>query len=237
MVRGSAKEWRIMLSRRHLVLTIVPLICLAFSPRTSGAPRAVNSIVEKVQMSKRKIVEADAEKRRILGSLYVINQRMKKITNTKSQLTDEMFQVQDNVQNLAKIIASLEIEISKQRQQLRRRLRALYKLSGEGYIGTLFSQNNFQALDETMRFLKIVTESDYKLLRTYQTNIAVYKDQREKLKGQIGKLVGIQKRIKQQEGLLAAEHMSKSKIVSALDKQSSANLAQIRNLRSGSVHF
>lgn len=186
---------------------------------------------EKMSASKQKIIEAESEKRRILGSLYSIQKRMKKITSEKSHLTDELFQAQDGVKNVAKVIANLETEIAAQKIQLRRRLRALYKLSGQGYVGILFSRTNATDLDETLRFLKIVTDNDYKLIKSYKENVATYIVQKEKLKAQVERLVGIEKRIKKQEGLLAVQQQSKSKIVSELDRTRTANLDQVRSIR------
>lgn len=192
----------------------------------------VEVLQQKLNESRKTLVEAEAQKRRILGSLYVINQRMKKISTDKSHLTNELFQVQDNVKTIAKIIAGLEIQIDKQRVQLHKRLRALYKMSGQGYIGVLFSSGSSMDLDETLRFMKIVTDNDYNLIRSFQHNIATYKAQKTKLRGQIEKLVVIEKNIKRQEGLLASEHHAKSKIVSELDKEKIASLNRIKTLRS-----
>lgn len=189
------------------------------------------SPTQKIVQNKQKIVEAEAEKRRILGSLYSIQKRMKKISNEKGKLTDQLFQAQDGVKSVAKVIAGLEKQISLEKVALRRRLRALYKMSGQGYVGIVFSRTSANDLDETLRFLKIVTDNDYKLIRSYRENIATYKVQKEKLKAQVEKLVAVEKKIKTQEGLLAVEQESKSKIVSELDKERSTSLATIKTLR------
>ncbi len=196
-----------------------------------AVPENMRDLADKFNSSKQKILEAETEKRRILGSLYTIDQRMKKISNDKGHLTDELFQAQDNVKNIAKVIASLELEIKQQRSQLRRRLRALYKLSGEGFIAVLFSQDSPQSVDQTLRFLKTVTENDYRLIHSYEENVAAYQAHKEKLKGQVEHLVAIEHKIKAQEGLLVSEYKSKSKIVSELDKQRVASLNQIKSLR------
>ena len=213
------------------VVLSMSFAALTLVSANANAKDDTQAIVEKVQKSKQQIAEADAEKRRILGSLYTIQQRMKKISHEKAHLTDQLFQAQDNVKNIAKVIASLEEEIVKQRLVLRRRLRALYKLSGEGYVSILFSRSNPADLDETLRFMRIVTESDYQLIRSYQSNIDVYNKQKTKLKSQVERLVGIEKRIKKQEGLLVVEHKSKSKIVSELDHKKDSNINKIKSLR------
>lgn len=221
------------LSRGHLLKQGV--FCLAlFWSLSAGAAESkpeVKDLAEKFQESKRNIIEADTQKRKILGSIYSINQRMKKISREKNNLTDELFHVQDDVKSIAKIIASLEIQIEKQRKQLRRRLRALYKMSGEGYIGMLFSRQSAVDLDETLRYLRIVTENDYRLIRSYQENVIVYQQHRQKLKTQITRLVSIERKIKNQENLLVSEHKAKSEIVHELDRNRVANLNRIRSLR------
>lgn len=209
-------------------------LIISIAPAVFGAAAAepkVEVLAAKMSASKQKIAEAEEEKRRILGSLYSIQKKMKKITSEKNHLTDELFQAQDGVKNIAKVIANLETEIGQQKIQLRRRLRALYKMSGQGYIGILFSQTNAGDLDQTLRFLKIVTDSDYKLIQSYKMNVAAYTKQKNKLKSQVERLVGIEKRIKKQEGLLAIQHQSKSKIVSELDRKRSANLDSIKSIR------
>ena len=203
----------------------------------SGADDRVISqkFVETMSENKQKIVEADAEKRRILGSLYSIQKRMKKISNAKGKLTDQLFQAQDGVKSVAKVIANIEGQISKEKIQLRKRLRALYKMSGQGYIGILFSRTSSSDLDETLRFMKIVTDNDYRLIQSYRENVAAFKVQKNKLKAQVEKLVAVEHQIKKQEGLLAVEQESKSKIVAELDKERTASLQKIRSLRKTTV--
>ena len=213
-----------------LLAGLVALVLLM--PIFASAAEDPNALVEKYSASRKEVNEAEAQKRRILGSLYGINQRMKRITHEKSHLTDEMFQAQDNVKSIAKIIANLEGQIQTQRKQLRKRLRALYKLSGEGYMSIVFSRADPQDLDQTMRFLKIITDNDYHLIRAYQENIASYTAQKKKLKGQVEKLLSIEKNIKSKENMLLAEHNAQSKIVSSLDKEKIAHINQMKSLRS-----
>lgn len=198
--------------------------------RAETSPDA-RQLAEKFKQTRRQITETEVEKRKILGSLYSITQRMKKISHEKNHLTDELFHVQDNVKNIAKLIATLEVQIERQRHQLKRRLRTLYKLSGEGYIGILFSRTSALDVDEALRNLKIVTENDYQLIRSYQENIALYKTQRQKLKGQVERLVALERKIKKQEGMLVSEHKQKSKIVSELDRSRNARMKDIKKLR------
>lgn len=213
-------------------LTISFLVALVASQGICvSEDESAKNIAQKLRETRKNMVHADAQKRKILGSLYLINQRMKKISARKSELTNDMLQAQENVKNVAKLIAALEVQIERQRIHLKRRLRALYKLSGLGYIGVLFSSQSAVELDETLRFLKIVTDNDYQLIQTYRNNVVAYLEQKEHLRQQIEKLVAIEKNIKKQESLLAAEHKEKSKIASQLEKVKLENLNRMRDLR------
>ena len=198
----------------------------------SGLDRQSAKIVAKLLEARQKIEETDVAKRKILGTIYTIQQRMKKISHEKNNLTDELYHVQGNVKGVAKVIAVLEKEIDAQRHVLRHRLAALYKLSGEGYIAILFSQASPLDLDEALRNLKTVTQKDYALIRSYQENVQLYKSQRKKLKFQVEHLFSLESQIKKQEGLLAEEHRQKSQIVSELDRSRTVHLSKIRTIRS-----
>ena len=231
-----------------VIFAVASVSSVAFTTITKEGGPAVDSttiaspahaetaeLVAKVQKAREQIETSDLQKRKILGSIYTIQQRMKKITHEKNTLTDELFHVQDNVRNMAKLIAKLEAEIELQRRQLKRRLSAIYRLSGQSPIALLFSRDNPLDVDESLRNLKIVAEKDYLLIRSYQQNIALYKSHRKKLKVQVEHLVTIESKIKKQEGLLAAEHKQKFAIVSNLDRERVAHIKKIRTLRDRSI--
>lgn len=208
--------------------TVFLLSVLAVVRAHAGDP---TDLVEKYEESRKEVAEAESQKRKILGSLYGINLRMKKLSSEKGSLTDELFHAQGSVKHIAKVVANLETQISLQQKQLRKRLRALYKLSGEGYLAIVFSRTDPQDLDRTMRFLKIVTDNDYRLIRSYQENIAKRLEQRKKMRGQVERLLTIEKNIKSKEHLLVAEHEAKSKIVSGLDREKIEHMSKMKSLR------
>jgi len=201
----------------------------------SHAARAEDDIAEDLKKAKDGFVEADSERRRILGSLYAINRRMKKITREKSHLTDELFSAQGVAKGTARSIATLEAQIAEEKVALRRRLRALYKLSGQGYVAVLFSQESPLELDQAMRGLKTIADRDYRLIRSYQRNVATYKSERTHLKRQVENLVALERRIREQEGKLVAEHKAKTAFVSGLEASQAAQIAKVQSLRAKSI--
>jgi septal ring factor EnvC (AmiA/AmiB activator) len=208
------------------------LIAIVSAHASVAASDDLHELTERVQVNKQKVLDAEEQKRKVLASLYSMQLRMKKISQEKNRLTDDLIHIQDNVKNLARVIATLELEIKKQKVLLRSRLRTLYKISGEGYINILFSMKSPAQIDETMRHLKMISDNDYQLIHNFQDNVNLYRNQKEALKVQVARLFGLEKKIKVQEGMIASEHQSKMKIVAALDQQKTAGLSNIKVIRS-----
>ncbi len=209
-----------------------PIEALSVSAEVAtGTSEEDSGIAKKLRENREVINESEAEKRRLLGSLYAINQRMKKISSRKGRLTDELLQSQDAVATVAAAIKTLEDQIGKQRKSLKIRLKALYKISGESYFGAVFSTSNAFEFDSTLRNLKIISDRDFQLIRSYRSNLALLGQQRKKLRGQVEKLLLVEKRIQKQEGLLAQEHQAKSMLANRIDSETLKRISEIRRLR------
>lgn len=188
-------------------------------------------VASKLRETREVINESEAEKRKLLGSLYAINQRMKKISMDKGRLTDELLQSQDGVSSVATAIKNLESQIVKQRLSLKVRLRALYKVSGDRHFGAIFSSTSAFEFDSALRNLKIISDRDFHLIRAYRENLADLSRQRTKLKKQVERLLIVEKRVQKQENLLAKEHQAKSQLASQIDQETRKRISEIRRLR------
>ena len=195
------------------------------------APGNLTSLKESIRETKEVINESESERRRILGSLYAINLRMKKISTDKGRLTDDLIQSQDAVQTVVVAIETLENQITRQRITLKNRLRTLYKMSGESFIGSLFSTKNAYEFDSTLRNLKIISDNDFQVIRSYRENIQSLAKQRKKLKSQVERLLLVEKRIERQEKLLAQEHLAKSSLAASIESSTRERISEIRRLR------
>ncbi len=194
------------------------------------APEAKEVAVE-VQKNRDSISEKDQEKRKILGSLYEISRRMRKITQEKGEMTDRLLRTQGNVKFIAKDIAKLEKKIEGEQKALKTSIKNLYKMSGETYLAILFSQETALSLDRSLKFLKILSERDFELIKSYEKSIAELTTKKSKLNLQVKKLIHIEGDIKKQESLLLTEHNEKSKIASEIESKKLANVEKIKTLR------
>lgn len=187
--------------------------------------------LEVMQKTRAEISTQEQEKRKVLGTLYAINQRMKKISEEKSVLTNQLIEAQDAVKSVAQAIAQIEANLDRQRSYLRRRLRAMYRLSQEGAQGVVMAQTQAFEFDAVLRSLRIVADADHRAIKNYQRNIDQLAKSRTRLKSQVAQLLKIEKRIEAQERLLAAEHRVKSNLVADLDRAATDRRRQVVALR------
>ena len=195
------------------------------------APVETVALIETYRASKEALAISEERKRRILGSLYAIYKRMRKMGREKGKLTDELIHVESNVRTIAKVIAEFERRIANQRSRLRTRLRAFYKLSGEGYLAMIFSTGEASDLDRVTRSLKTLTDSDHQLIRAYQRNVEVYETERRKFRTQLIRLKALQAAIRDRETKLAGEHEAKTRIISNLEASRTEALKKIKRIR------
>ena len=199
--------------------------------RRLAAEQAALRLANRYTETKEKFIGLDLSSRKILGNLYSINKKMKKITKKRARLTNKMLYAKGSVKNTARDIADLELKIKDQTKLLRKRMRALYILGGEGIMQVLFSSTNSHDFDQNMKYLKIISDRDYELIKSYKNNLRELNHKRDSLKKEVQTLVRLRERVKSQEDLLTQEQSSKSVLLNRLRKEREQYLSRLSRLR------
>lgn len=204
--------------------------------KPTGAPSGeqeeeLKKLATTLQKTKSQLLEQDQEQRQVLGSLYQINKRMRKMSEKRGELTDKVFALEGNVKSLARTIAQLERKIEGQRFGLQKRLKALYMLNGQGAMRILFSATSAHEFDRNLKFLKIVSNRDYELIRNYEANRRELSEKRERLEAQVRKLVDAEQELKDQSQMLIKQQASKTRLLNRLKKSRKLHLAKMKGIR------
>lgn len=208
----------------------LPFVILTLAAVLSVKASDAN-LVEKYQDRKEALLATEEQKRKVLASLYSVNQKIKKIAQEKGRAVDRMLDADNKAKQTAQKIAELETELVADKKALRARLRALYRLSGEGVMALIFSQKSGHDVDQAMKYLKIITARDYDQIKAYQVKLASLSEQKLKLKSVVKKYIAVQAEIKQKERALVGEYKSKTKVISQLEKRYAKQLNQLKSLR------
>lgn len=208
------------------------LVCSIQAALAGNTNKELKSLAARLSNTKTRLITEEKVQRKILGSLYSINQKMKQMTEKKSKLMDDFLLAEGNVKTLARSIAELEKQVGEQRKGLSKRMRALYMMNGQGTMRILFSSQSSYELDRNLKYLKLVTDRDYELIKGLENNLSELVQKREKLKGRVKDLVLTQNKLKKQEDLLTDQQDSKSKLLTNLRTARNEYLERLKGLRS-----
>ncbi len=197
----------------------------------------INDIAHRLVTTKSKLLKEEKSQRKLLGSLYSINKKMKFMTEMRSRLTNQVMASQNQVKKMARSIAQLEARIDQEREGLSKRLRTLYTLNGQGTMRILFGSESGQEFDKNLKYLKLLSDRDYRVIRRFEVSLHNLKQQKDQLKTKVEKLVKNQTQLKRQRHLLTQQQKSKSHLLSQLRKTRRQYEERLKGLRARSKFF
>lgn len=208
-------------------------VCGALAILLSGGVGAEEpeALVRQIETTKAEIVEKDKVQRQILSNLYNINKRIKEISGDRGRFTDKIMSAQADVRVTARAIAQLEGTIGEQRSDLSKHLRTLYLMSGESAARLIFSSVTPQELERNSKYLKLMTDRHYRVIKTYETSLATLLKKRQQLKGQVEHLLAVKHAAQRKEVELMGEQKAKVKILDRIRRTSKKNLEHLMTLR------
>jgi len=168
----------------------------------------------------------EVKQRQVLGALFDIGHKMKKIVGEKAELEQEKLALEANVKELAQKITGIEQKTKTQRSLLRERLAAIYKLGGPGIARVLFSSSSSAELERNLKILGIVAQNDVDLIKEYADSRKELEVRKAKLNARWAHLKKVESRILVKETKLAQENQTKNKILKNI--KSSQNFAMMK---------
>jgi septal ring factor EnvC (AmiA/AmiB activator) len=207
------------------------MVTILLTVFTWVAPASAADLADSYLQATSRVQEMDVESRQVMSSLYEINSRMKKISKRRDNLNDQLIAAEADVTALAKSIADLEDHIKEQRLALSRRLRAMYMIGNEGVARVLFSSASSLDLDQSLKYLKLISEHDLSLIKSFRQNLVALAKKRERLNRRVSHLLGIQHSLKSQEDDLAHSQESKAEILRKLSSDRRRTLEKLAVIR------
>lgn len=181
--------------------------------------------------TKQKIALSEGKKRVVMGDIYHINEKIKKMSGQTAKITNKVLAATGNAKRIAQDINSLEDSIKSRRKNLSLRLKAIYKMGLHSEMRILFSATGPNELEKNLNYLKRISERDYLLIKALQEDLALLKAQRKKLKKEISILYTLKGQLKSQEHLLESEQEKKFHLLGSLRDQEQVNRKKLKGLR------
>ncbi len=188
-------------------------------------------LVEKYRQADGQMQKLDVVSRQVMSSLYQINFRMNRVSKKRNRLSTELVSVTNKAERMARSIADLENQIESQKTHLSKRLRAMYMIGNEGVVRSIFSASNALELDQSLKYLKIISEHDIKLIKAYQRSVAKLSRKKRLLNERVRHLLMIRRDLKAKESELAKSQDAKSKMLKQLSVARRAALESLAAIR------
>ncbi len=201
----------------------------------AGAESFEGSLKNKYIKVKENIVRDDAKQRLVMGKIYGLNSRIKKMSRKRGVISDRMMSAKSNARSIARDINDLGRRIEQQRNLLSVRLRSIYKMGMNGELQIMFSSANSHNFDKNLKFLKILSNKDFELIKDLNQNLKGRTAQERRLKEQVKKLVRLKHNFKKQERLLESEQKTKSSLLSRLRKQKVKNFKTLKGIKKQAI--
>ncbi len=210
-------------------IRILPILILTIFTLPSWG--ALESLVQEFQKTKNKYEKSEVQQRKLLGSLFGINKRIKKVVQEKSALDSEKLVVDASVKELASKVLELELRSKEQKSRLRERLSVIYKLGGSGMARILFSSSSSAELERNLKILGAVAKSDIQLIKDYTKSQKELNQRRLRFARRWEKLKKIEAKIAKKEEKLLAQNNEKMQILDEVKRTQKAALNKLSQIR------
>ncbi len=210
---------------------------LVVSSSVKAVVVAPEKLVQEFQTTKSNLQKDEIRQREILGSLYDIGKKMKKIVSEKADLEQEKLSVESYVRELAGKITDLDRKAKIQRVLLRSRLSVIYKLGGQGVARILFSSSSSGQLERNLKILGLITKQDLDLIKDYSNAVKELEKRKQKFQIRWSHLRKVKKKIQGKEENLLAENQQKNKILQKIKNSQELKIDKLSSLRKKSLEF
>lgn len=176
------------------------------------------------------------QRRKILGDLFSIKESLRRMNHRKGRLTDELLFTESQVSQLAQQIAQSEDNIVIQKSRLTKHVRALFRIIGPGYPKILFASSSFSDLARKAKYLKLITDKEYEMIKNYQFDVKTLRANYGQLQIKVRNLLGLQKKVRREKRLLESKERDKVRLVAQLEQIEEQNVHAERELNEDRVN-
>lgn len=172
-----------------IVLVVMSLGPFGAAEEIQEKTKELTTIKKEIEEKRRKIKEAVKEEKSILTQLSEMD---KKLTGKEKEImtiSTEIEATDGDIKQLEFAVAEVRGRIASKRAEIEKRLVALYKLGGTGYLPVLFSATDGDDARRRGKYLSAVIYSDRALFKSFAADLADLERSMQELKAMKDSLV------------------------------------------------
>lgn len=215
-------------------LLILALACPSISLAASSELE-YKKIQERIDEEKRKLSAAQEREASVLNELDDVNKRLNNAETDLRKYRSNLKQTEAAVSSIAIEIEKIKRSLERQKNWIRRKLRAMNRLGYGGDVLTqVLSAEDMAQLMRTWKYLESLTLYENKILKTYRENLQKLDSEQKKLEGLRLEFKARQDKIKEKEVELAEKKKEKETLLRSVRTEKATRQKMISELKEAS---
>ncbi|NCN95525.1 MAG: peptidoglycan DD-metalloendopeptidase family protein [Bdellovibrionales bacterium] len=188
-------------------------------------------LVKKIDEAKISVSEAERKQRRLYKQVISSDKKVRSMSDERSKLNDKVLRSEADAQELAYEVREWTRKVRTQREKIGKSVAHIYQLKNPSALTFLFSDQSASEIEKNVRFLKRISESDFKRFKTYQKSLQEAKKAKEALNKEVTKLLSLRRSLQEKEIQLLSDQRKKMALLKDIRSNKERNLKLLKKLR------
>ena len=217
---------------RHYSLTLLLAVALLVPrPGHAGVQEELQGVKKQIKEKNLQLYRTRKVETKVSGELEQIQKSLALKESSLVALSRNLAEVEKGIGRTLQDIAREESEAEKKRQQINRRVAALYKGGETGNLRIFFSSESFPQMSENLRYMKSVLDNDRKLFGQYGENIDRLKKLKLRLEHDAARKAGLRRSIEAKKREVEQEKSRKASYLVKVRQDKQGYLASLKELQ------
>lgn len=192
---------------------------------------AAEQMAAKLEQHKKQMNETEKKQREILSNLFVINQRIKKISKEKSNLENERQLLEVSILDLKDQIEELQANLQGKGRDLISHIRLLQQAKGFGWLNLLSGSEGPAEADLNLYIFTRMTDQEKRKIQLYFSQKVQFQKSQAKLQGRLERLNKVTKDLAVREKDFLSEQTFRQSTLNEIKSKKLRILEKLKNLR------
>lgn len=206
------------------------LFCYAATPHEE-----YKKIQKEIKKHKEKLEKVKRRESSILNDLEITNKQLSRIESELRKYRKRLIETESNISKIENGISLNKSNIERQREWIKKRLRAMQKYGRTSDTVRLFlSADDISQLMRVGKFLQYITVYEYRMLNAYREDLNELNEKEKQLVKLKTELINNRERIKAKEISLARKKKEKEMLFASVRREESSYKNMLKELKDAS---
>jgi septal ring factor EnvC (AmiA/AmiB activator) len=205
-----------------VLLVVMSLCSFVRAEEIDDKTKELTTIKKQIEEKRRKIKEASKEETSILSQLSDMDRKLAGKEKELLSIGLEIETTDADIKQMEGSIADVKARLASKRTEIEKRLVALYKLGGSGYLPVLFSATSGDDIKRRGRYLSAVIQSDRALFSSFSADLDSLERSMNDLKSKRSTLELLKETADKKAGDLAREKERRTAYLSGIREKKSS---------------